>query len=222
MAIKRALPTLEFKEWPKTPRLNRGMVITEKIDGTNSCIIVMPLDDDLDEYEAADHALGGLLIEVDDSWYVVGAQSRKRLIQPGSTDNANFARWVWTHAEELVRALGPGRHFGEWWGTKIQRGYNQVGKKHFSLFNVKRYGDIDFEAYGLTNVHTVPVLYEGPFDTVVANTYLAVLREKGSFAAPGYMYPEGIIVFHDAAQTVFKALLDGDDISKTEYEAVNA
>lgn len=29
-----------FKEWPKIARLNRPVVITEKIDGTNSCVIV--------------------------------------------------------------------------------------------------------------------------------------------------------------------------------------
>ncbi len=30
----------EFKAWPKIARLNRDMVITEKIDGTNACVIV--------------------------------------------------------------------------------------------------------------------------------------------------------------------------------------
>ena len=30
--------TLEFEAFPKIPRLNRGMVITEKIDGTNACV----------------------------------------------------------------------------------------------------------------------------------------------------------------------------------------
>lgn len=221
MPVKKNLPTLEFREWPKTPRLNRNMIITEKIDGTNACIIVMPLEDHLDAYEVADRALEGLLVEVDDAWYVIGAQSRNRLIQPNA-DNVGFARFVWDNAESLVRALGPGRHFGEWWGTKIQRGYAQGGKRHFSLFNVRRYGDIDFQEFGLTNVHTVPVLYEGPFSTEKANEVLEDLRLSGSKAAPGYMFPEGVIVFHDAAQAVFKALLEGDDVSKTEYEAVRA
>ena len=32
---------VEFKEWPKIPRgLGEQMTITEKIDGTNACIIV--------------------------------------------------------------------------------------------------------------------------------------------------------------------------------------
>ena len=29
---------IEFKEWPKTPRLLRNITITEKIDGTNAAI----------------------------------------------------------------------------------------------------------------------------------------------------------------------------------------
>lgn len=31
---------MEFKEFPKIPRLNREFTITEKIDGTNGCIVV--------------------------------------------------------------------------------------------------------------------------------------------------------------------------------------
>jgi hypothetical protein len=30
----------EFREWPKTPRLFRTIVVTEKIDGTNAAIHV--------------------------------------------------------------------------------------------------------------------------------------------------------------------------------------
>ena len=35
--------------------------------------------------------------------------------------------------------LVPGRHFGEWWGSGIQRGYG-LDEKTFSLFNAYRWG----------------------------------------------------------------------------------
>lgn len=36
----------------------------------------------------------------------------------------------------------------------------------------------------------------------------------GSFAAPGFMRPEGIIVYHSASGHVFKVLLEDDDRPK--------
>ena len=51
-----------------------------------------------------------------------------------------FARWVETNRERLITLLGPGLHFGEWWGSGIQRGYGLTkGDKRFSLFNVERH-----------------------------------------------------------------------------------
>lgn len=102
-----------FQEFPKTPRLNRTVIVTEKIDGTNGCVIVGE----------------------DGS---VTAQSRNRIITPDA-DNFGFARWVADHAAELA-ALGVGHHFGEWWGAGIQRGYG-LTEKRFSLFNVTRWGE---------------------------------------------------------------------------------
>lgn len=103
----------EFQRFPKIPRLNRDIVVTEKIDGTNAQIYV-PEDD------------GPLL-----------AGSRKRWITP-ELDNFGFARWVHDNAEQLKVELGYGLHFGEWWGQGIQRRYDQ-DRKRFSLFNVKRW-----------------------------------------------------------------------------------
>jgi hypothetical protein len=106
------------------------------------------------------------------------------------------------------RQLGPGRHFGEWWGSGIGRGYGLAkGEKRFSLFNTKRWS-ADVVPDGL---HVVPVLYEGRFSTLLADNLLARLREHGSVAAPGFMRPEGIIVWHDAARCYFKATVEKDD-----------
>ena len=106
--------SIEFKAWPKIPRLsNEEYIITEKIDGTNSCVIITEDGE-------------------------IGAQSRNRLITPDN-DNYGFARWVEENKQELLK-LGVGHHYGEWWGLGIQRGYNQT-KKVFSLFNTERWNE---------------------------------------------------------------------------------
>ena len=177
---------IEFQPWPKIARLNREITVTEKIDGTNAAILI------------------------GDGF--VGAQSRKRLITPND-DNFGFARWVAENAGALTDALGEGRHFGEWWGSGIQRGYGlDKGEKRFSLFNTARYADADLAVDGLG---VVPVLYQGPFDQSEINGCLHMLRTEGSFASPGFMDPEGIIVFHSAAQQMFKVTLKGDEAPKS-------
>ncbi len=228
----------EFEAFPKIPRLNRDIVITEKIDGTNAAVII----ERLDSYEAdADE----LPVELDvvrrlvDGEYVgyrVSAQSRKRLITPNSeeskgSDNYGFAAWVRENREDLVDLLGPGRHFGEWWGTGIQHGYGLESQRRFSLFN-PRYaldGKLPFRtppAPGMRNdtiIDVVPVLYRGPFlDREVESNLgelpheaaLWQLRHCGSEAAPGWRGPEGIFIFHEAAGQLFKVTLENDEKPK--------
>jgi hypothetical protein len=179
--------SLEFVAWPKIARLNRDCIITEKIDGTNAAVIIT---DDLE----------------------VGAQSRNRLISP-EDDNYGFAAWVQKNAEQLASILGPGRHFGEWWGSGIQRGYGLTkGEKRFSLFNVNRYAALDFTE--VPEVSTVPVLYSGPFTTDAVAGVVETLRVQGSRAMPGFAKPEGVVVFHVAAQTVFKVTCEKDEAPK--------
>ncbi|MDA3643824.1 hypothetical protein OU416_07150 [Saccharopolyspora indica] len=165
-------------------------MITEKIDGTNACVIIAEDGSEI--------------------W----AQSRNKLITPDD-DNFGFARWVENHAGVLADTLGPGYHYGEWWGSGVQRGYGlEKGEKRFSLFNVGRYSDVELDM--VPGLGLVPVLYEGPFDQAEIEQTLADLEVRGSVAAPGFMKPEGIIVYHSAARQVFKALLENDHLSKTE------
>lgn len=206
---------IEFKAWPKTPRLFRDVVITEKIDGTNAAIII----DEISEDGTA--VPGGAPIvqsPIDGKSYTVGAQSRKRLITPAS-DNFGFARWVYDNAAELVK-LGPGHHYGEWWGSGIQRAYGyKNGERFFSLFNTERWdGNVNFpyiEGLGL-----VPVIYRGPFSQEVIENCLAVLRLYGSCVDfEAWPNPEGICIFHTQSRQVYKVLLENDKISKTEAGA---
>lgn len=159
----------------------------KKIDGTNASVYV-PED-------------GGPLL----------FGSRTRWITP-ENDNAGFARWATEHAEEL-RGLGPGHHFGEWWGAGIQRRYGLTGKR-FSLFNVHRWTEKN-PPPPCCNV--VPVLGWGPQEETVEKA-LAYLRTHGSVAAPGFMDPEGIVVFHTASRTMYKVTLKSDDKPKGSNE----
>lgn len=204
----------EFTAWPKTQRLFRDIVISEKIDGTNAGIHVEDLDPELDHSEDE-----FLLAEVKDesqpfdTYYGVYAQSRKRLITPKS-DNFGFARWVSSNAEELVKVLGPGLHFGEWWGVGIQRGY-KLQSRRFSLFNTAQWKDLKV-TIGDVPVASVPVLYEGVFSEHAIRNALEELEFNGSAANPGFLNAEGICVFHTQTRGVFKVTLDNEDAGKWE------
>lgn len=120
---------IEFKEWGKIPRLNNEkQFITEKIDGTNACIVI-------------------------DEEGNFGCQSRTRLITP-EDDNFGFARWAYENKDELMK-LGAGHHFGEWWGAGIQRNYG-ISDKRFSLFNTHRW--LKPDAVLPNCVHVVPTI----------------------------------------------------------------
>jgi hypothetical protein len=172
--------TTEFKEYPKIARLNREVVVTEKLDGTNGVIFVSD----------------------DSASLLVG--SRTRWITPES-DNYGFARWVAEHEEELRVGLGSGFHYGEWWGSGIQRRYG-LTEKRFSLFNVHRWSN---DAVRPKCCHVVPTLARGLMVDAAAIA-LDALRVNGSVAAPGFMKPEGIVVFHTAASVLFKVTLEKD------------
>jgi len=178
---------MEFEGFEKIPRLSREIVITEKIDGTNACVCID---------EAGNMYTG----------------SRKRWITP-EDDNYGFARWAEEHKEELFQ-LGPGRHFGEWWGKGVQRGYG-LNEKRLSLFNVSKWSD-DLVRPACCSV--VPVLYRGGFDTERIKAVMNCLGEWGSVAAPGFMDPEGIIIYHTAGNLYFKKTLKNDDKPKGSKE----
>ena len=194
----------EFEGFPKIARYSRGVVVTEKIDGTNAQIFIG-----------------------EDGEFLVG--SRKRWITP-EADNHGFGKWAHEHKDELM-TLGPGRHFGEWWGCGCQRGYGlENGEKRFSLFNVIRWCLYGLEPQQIPTADPrivkmqdvlpsctglVPVLWLGMFDDFNAAAILENLKSHGSYAAPGYFYPEGIVIFHTAGCVGFKKTLNGDGHPKS-------
>lgn len=193
----------EFIPFKKIPRLSREIIITEKIDGTNAAVQIALVSSELDTE--------GATAVLDNGSYRVAvfAQSRNRFITP-SKDNYGFAAWVKANALELS-ALNLGVHFGEWWGSGIQRNYG-LKEKRFSLFNVSRWTD-DARPECCS---VVPTLYSGTFDEARINGALTYLLSSGSIAAPGFMSPEGIIVFHTASGQLFKKTALGIDGHKED------
>lgn len=231
--------TPEFIKYPKMARLSREIVITEKIDGTNAQILIQPIHRDVladISWSPTNSATVMAVKDIPDSGSPTGVNPEYRLaMYAGSrsrfltrqTDNFGFAKWVQEHAEELW-ALGEGRHFGEWWGSGIQRGYGlPKGEKRFSLFNVQRWFDQHTLNPGLkcTDVmemapaccHVVPVLLllRGIMGDNSPEIILNWLRENGSYASPGFMKPEGIVVWHTAGNVGFKKTIEGDEKPKS-------
>lgn len=192
---------MEFQEFPKMARWSREIVVTEKIDGTNAQIFIG-----------------------EDGSFKTG--SRNRWITP-EDDNFGFSAWAHAHKDELMQ-LGPGRHFGEWWGAGIQRRYG-LTEKRFSLFNTLRWCLHGSEPQVIPSadprivklqqplpecVGLVPVLYRGSMDEFSAIEQIERLRAGGSVASPGFMDPEGIVIFHVAAGVGFKKTVKKDEVPK--------
>ena len=166
--------SIEFMAWPKIPRVeNRKEFYTEKIDGTNACVVI-----------------------TEDGEF--GCQSRSRIITP-ENDNYGFAKWAYENKDELMK-LGPGHHFGEWWGLGVQRGYN-MDRKVFSLFNTKRWGAHNPNTPACVSV--VPSIEASSADE--AKQFLVA---NGSLASPGFMQVEGVVVYEAQTNTFWKAIIN--------------
>ena len=125
--------SIEFQAWPKIPRgQNEQITITEKLDGTNACIVIQDGD-------------------------IIAVQSRKRFITPYD-DNYGFAGWAARNRKELL-FLGEGHHFGEWAGLGIQGNPHCLHEKNFFLFNVAKWNKDNPNLPDCCSI--VPILFEG-------------------------------------------------------------
>lgn len=176
----------DFQPFPKMARYSREVIVTEKIDGTNASIFIG-----------------------EDGEFLTG--SRTRWVIPGD-DNFGFSKWAHENKDELMQ-LGPGTHFGEWWGQGIQRKYD-MEERRFSLFNVSRWS----EERQLC-CYVVPTLWRGNFDDFNASDIINQLASHGSYAATGFMDPEGIVIYHLAAGIGFKRLIHKDGEPKGAQKA---
>jgi hypothetical protein len=190
----------EFHEFKKIPRLSREIIITEKIDGTNGLIYI---NENLDIF----------------------AGSRNKWLDDHH-DNFGFWHWAMQNKEEL-KELGSGYHYGEWWGNGIQRNYG-LKEKRFSIFNVGKWlKEDDDNARVLIELkdkeqfcprccYVVPILYTGIFDTTVIEGQLNILKYYGSKASPGFMNPEGVVIYHIKGNIYFKKTILNDEKPKNE------
>lgn len=174
---------LLFTEFPSIERLQQPITITEKIHGSNAQIVI----DGQDIY----------------------AGSRTRWITPDD-DNYNFAKWVHGNREALIRVLGDGQHFGEWYGAGINAGYGMTGKR-FALFNTHRWNPVRDAGELPDGVDVVPVLYAGPFTSTCVDETMAALKASGSILVPGFMKPEGVVIRFDRSKVLMKRTFEAED-----------
>jgi len=202
----------QFKSWGSTPRENKNKTITEKIDGTNACIVI---------------------------WDgVVSAQSRKRIITPDD-DNYGFARWVHENAGALLDTLGYGYHYGEWYGEGIQKNPLGIEGKRFALFHATKYTEKNgFDLERVDGLETVPLLHHGQCDVFTIPRIMSDLDTYGTKVRGAtvkeirsailgfpdddeFMYnkaaqAEGIIIWNNETRTRTKMLLEDDAFHKWE------
>lgn len=213
---------MEFQKFDKIPRLSRDIVITEKIDGTNAQIYIVSYKSltmmyDTDSYidhikKQAVYEIKNLEDEFNNSYIFAGSRSRW-LDVSSKGDNFSFAKWVQENAEELIK-LGEGRHYGEWYGLGIQRNYG-LEEKRFALFNVNKWEDPEIRP---KCCGVVPRLWLGNFDTLEVNRILSKMQLEGSYVAPGFMNPEGIIIYHTASGQLFKKTIKDDEKPKEQVK----
>lgn len=190
------LPVVDFAKFPKIPRFEKVQIVaTEKIDGTNAQIVIPPSDSEP---------------------ILVG--SRNRWITPGkNTDNFGFAAWAYAN-EEALRRLGPGTHYGEWYGQGIGRGYGLTVRR-WALFDIYR----PFPEGLPDNVEKVPLLLHVQLDKLLLGavvepsslfTACEALKQRGSRAVCGFMKPEGVVITID--HTKYKYVFDKTSPSPEE------
>jgi len=216
---------MDFKDFRKIPRLSREIILSEKLDGSNGQVVIIPSDSE-DFIGCEDGFIEQCCLatkQIDETkWLYMFAGSRNRWLSTGKqNDNMGFATWVKENSEELFQ-LGPGRHFGEWYGKGINRGYG-LEEKRWALFNVSKWQNKNLplvdekQKYPPSCCEVVPILYEGMFDTNVINVVLEDLRVNGSKAVPGYFDAEGVVIYHCAAGQYFKKTTKNDEKPKNLY-----
>lgn len=177
----------EFRKWPKIKRfLDVDMIVTQKLEGTNAQILFEEVEQPINDF-------------------IYRAGSRNRWLTEDK-DNFGFYQWVQENAAQLYRALGPGRHYGEWCGFGIQ---NSEGLDERKFFSFNPFLEVPEDAQHL--VQPVPLLYHGEFDLTVLYHILKDLKANGS-KVNGFHPVEGVIV--NLSGTRYKIYLDNlDDIN---------
>lgn len=199
-----------YPKFGSIPRWYKTFTISEKVDGTNGLIAVLP---DGDEYNAI-RSTGIVPIAFNEEGSLAifaGSRSRWLSADDKAKDNAGFAKWIQEHASEVAQ-LGEGFHYGEWYGSGINRGYDlPKGTKRFALFNTHRWTVSRPEIFDV-----VPILWEGSGDDLQEGIDSAIqnLVTNGSVISPGFRNPEGIVIYSQEARSYWKKTIANDRIPK--------
>lgn len=184
-----SIPNVDFAPFPKIPRLNRDVIITEKIDGTNALIFITP-----------------------DNQIFAGSKNKWITIDE---DNHGFAAFCNENKESLI-SLGPGIHRGEFYGFGINKNPHLKTTKRLALFNTKYITDDEWKAKLPSCCDVVPLLYTGPLSFNVINSLIDYLRRSGSGLGGK---AEGVIIYHTASGQGFKVTCENDDKPKSGVES---
>jgi hypothetical protein len=219
--MSRRKPESGYPAFGSIPRLHRDVTITEKIDGTNGLISIEEVDADEAAFQEAVASDDSVVVHQVDRFYVVKAGSRNRWLRRGA-DNYGFCQWVFNNSTLLASDLGPGLHYGEWFGKGIQHGYG-LTEKYFALFNSHRWEDAEFITPNLT---VVPVLATTTGHNLNRRVqeWLAALDAHGSAVANRLgvqtkVKAEGVIVYHSASGHYYKATVENDATPKSLVRA---
>jgi len=164
--VEQVNTTIEFEAWPKIPRGILGdVVITEKMDGTNACVIIQ-------------------------NGVIAGVQSRKRMLNVGKdVDNYGFASYVMQN-KDIFLELGEGKHYGEWAGLGIQKNPHGLDSKYFYLFNTRRWGSHHLPPEG---IRVVRVLHHGEYSALTIDEVMNNLKDTS--VSEGYKAEGIIVYF---------------------------
>ena len=192
-------------KFPKIPHLESPCTITEKIDGMNAGVHILSERDLLNEgYNP--YLVNTKTYIVDDyyeleniRYFMLAALKTRYTYKEDDSESYNFWNWCYDNKENL-RHLGPGMHRGEFWGQGIGRNYG-LKERRFSLFNTQRWSEKEESP---TCCHVVPVLSIGGFWHEDVYWCLNYLEKEGSMAAPGFMEPEGVVIYHHNSNQMFK------------------
>ena len=116
----------------------------------------------------------------------------------------------------VVTLVKRGLHFisEKMWKIRLDR-----VDKRFALFNATRWaargaGLEAMQGCAPECCDVVPILYRGPFSTEQIEYSLGLLQGRGSNIAPGFMSPEGVVIYHTASGALFKKTILHDAVPK--------
>lgn len=188
---------MTFKPFPEIKRIGKlWITVTQKIHGTNASVGIEPSIEVSSSNELDTMARSG---------FEVRAAKRGGFITP-EDDNFGFAKFVEENRQEFIDKLGPGVWHGEWAGPGINSGEG-LKEKTFCLFDVKA-----LEGRPLPpRCVLVPLLYEGPLDTVKVELAKLDLKVNGSKLVPGFMRPEGVVVHFLGSSFRYKDVFEPEE-----------